>query len=91
MKSINDLYAFAEELIEYAMMGGDSDTAMIIEQAVDHAMSYDTLESQLAEMIMALTTVEERVNVPDYPVESVITLRSTLRGMNNGLGRRYQH
>ena len=92
MKTIADLFAFAEELIEYALMGGDDDTAYIIEDAVDSAQEYETLDSQLAEIMMALATVEERVNVPHYPLDSVIALRAMLRGMHNGGGKqRYMH
>lgn len=88
MKSLDDLYAFAEELIEYALIGGDDDTALIIEEAVDIAQTYNTIETQLAEILMAFGSVEDRVNVPHYPVESVILLRTTLRGMHNGAGNR---
>lgn len=92
MKTIDDLYAFAEELIEYALMGGDDDTAVIIEEAVDSALTYETIDSQFAEILMAFVTVEDRVNVPDYPLESVILLRTMLRGVNNGSGKnRYVH
>ena len=92
MQSIDELYAFAEELIEYAIIGGDDDTAYIIEEAVDIAQTYDELDYQLAEILMALVSIEERINVPEYPVESVVLLRTTLRGMNNGAGtRRFIH
>lgn len=88
MRTIDDLYAFAEELIEYAIIGGDDDTALIIEESVDLALTYETLDTQLAEILLAFGSIEARVNVPDYPVESVILLRSTLRGMHNGAGNR---
>lgn len=91
MRTIEELYAFAEELIEYAMMGGDQDTALVIEEAVDEAMGYPEIESQLASILAAFVSVEERINIPDYPVESVITLRMTLRSMNIGTGQRYNH
>ncbi len=93
MKTIYDLYAFAEELIEYALMGGDDDTAIIIEDAVDTAQTYETLDSQFSEIVMALVMVEDRINVPDYPLESVIVLRTMLRSMNNGGAgqQRYLH
>lgn len=87
MKTMDDLYAFAEELIEYALMGGDDDTAVIIEDAVDMALTYETMDSQFAELLMALVTIEDRINVPDYPLESVILLRSMLRGTHNGGGK----
>ncbi len=83
MKTINDLFMFAEELIEYALLSGDEETATIIEEAVDGAHDAMSIDTQLAEILLGLVSVEERVNVPDYPVESVIMLRTTLRGMNN--------
>lgn len=92
MKTIEDLYAFAEELIEYALMGGDDDTANVIEEALDSALTYESLESQLAEMLMAFVSVEDRINLPNYPLESVVALRTMLRGMNSGANsRRYVH
>ncbi|MEL6149050.1 MAG: hypothetical protein AAFR56_05460 [Chloroflexota bacterium] len=92
MKTMNDLFDFAEELIEYALMGGDDDTALIIEEAVDSAMGSDALDGQLAELLMALSFVEDRINVPHYPLEIVIALRTMLRGMANGSGKqRYVH
>jgi hypothetical protein len=91
LKSIYELYAFAEELIEDAMLGGDTDTAEIIENAVDNAQILEQMDAQLAELMMGFVSVEDRVNVPNYPVESVIRLRSTLRGMNNDSRKRYLH
>jgi restriction endonuclease Mrr len=92
MKTIDDLYAFAEELIEYAIMGGDDDTANVIEEALDTALSYENLDSQLAEMLMAFVSVEDRISLPDYPLESVVALRTMLRGMNSGANsQRYIH
>jgi len=91
MKTIYELYAFAEELIEDAIVGGDVDTAEIIEEAVDNAHMLNATGEQLAEILMAFMSVEDRVSVPDYPVESVIRLRMTLRGMNNATRQRYMH
>ncbi len=91
MKTMRDLYTFAEELIEDAIIGGDNDTAEIIEEAVDTAHMLHEMEAQLAEMLMAFMSIEDRVNVPEYPVESVIRLRMMLRGMNNATRQRYLH
>jgi hypothetical protein len=92
MFSLDDLYDFAEELIEQAMYVADEDTAAIIEDAVDTAQTCEGLDEQLAEILMAFVTIEERINVPDYPVEIVLLLRTTLRGMNTGAShRRYIH
>ena len=91
MKTILELYAFAEELIEDAILGGDDDTAEIIEDAVDNAQATAGTEYQLAELLVGFVAVEDRVNVPDYPVESVIRLRATLRAMNNATRGRYIH
>jgi hypothetical protein len=91
MKTIYELYAFAEELIEDAIIGGDVDTAEIIEEAVDNAHNVHETGDQLAEILLAFISVEDRIAVPDYPVESVIRLRMTLRGMNNATRHRYVH
>ena len=92
MKTIYDLYIFAEELLEYALMGGDDDTAEIIEYAVDMAQTYESVDEQLAEFMLAFVTIEERIHAPDYPLDSVIALRTMLRGTNNsGMQSRYTH
>ena len=39
MKSLFELYAFAEELIELAIISGDEEVADIIEESVDSAMN----------------------------------------------------
>lgn len=92
MRNMDDLYAFAEDLIELALIGGDEDTAGIIEDALDLSQLSDSVEEQLGEMLLGLVMVEDRINVPDYPIESVILLRTTLRGMHNGAGKgRYIH
>lgn len=92
MKTIYDLYIFAEELIEYALIGGDSDTAEIIEDALDMAQCCETVDGQLAEFMLAFLTIEERVYAPNYPLDSVIVLRSVLRGTNtSGKQSRYTH
>jgi hypothetical protein len=91
MKTMRDLYTFAEELIEDAIIGGDNDTAEIIEEAVDTAHMLHEMEEQLAEILMAFMSIEDRINVPEYPVESVIRLRMMLRGMNNATRQRYLH
>lgn len=91
MKSLEDLYIFAEELLEYALDEGDEDTALIIEEAFDFAQVQEEPDWQLAELLMALVSIEDRISVPAYPIESVITLRMTLRGMNASNSNHYAH
>ncbi len=91
MKTIYDLYIFAEELLEYALMGGDDDTAEIIEYTVDMAQSSQSVDEQLAEFMLAFVAIEDRVNAPNYPLDSVIALRTMLRGTNNSMQSRYTH
>ena len=53
MKSLFELYAFAEELIELAIISGDEEVADLIEESVDSAMNQDVVEYQLAELLHA--------------------------------------
>jgi hypothetical protein len=91
MKSLFELYAFAEELIELAIISGDEEVADFIEESVDSAMNQDVVEYQLAELLHAFIIIEDRIAIPIYPMDSVVTLRSTLRSMNFGIGSRYKN